>query len=780
MQYYRASLKAMPPAAQAAPPAVALPGAVPATPLGLPSVERPQALSILLAPGNSEAAPGSGGPVTPPYLPSLQSPKPQLPPYDGIVELLAPPASTPENPAKPAVIASAQPGKTLEPVSPPPPATPPAVRSAVPAATTVQLGDNTPRPSVPQTDVTDVLPTARYSESAKAREAEASHAQVAAARAERVRHLKADAAARTGQSHPPPEGPVSLTTQNADYRTPAPNALQVEQPATKPKSPPGGVPDTGAQQYPQPRTQPGTEPKILIARNRPEAKPAAAPATSAPATVATATPAVPKPAAPAKAVVPPASPASPAPPAPAVVAVVPPAHPPAPAAQAAAPALPLPPPPTDAQLRAANLPPLGGIFEGQVPLPLTPRQQTQSELDSLEGSFSGWIGGTGIGRYRAGIAGLDRLYGVEAPAESSSVFSRAARLTVIAQPVFLTSGQIDSEAFSNGYLPYLGTRAANLLVGEQSSNGVGGELQLATRAIGLAVGFTPYEFLVHNFTARALWNVPGGHLSLFGERQPVKDSQLSYAGLYDPGSFLGQRPIWGGVIASGGGARVQFGGGYSTFFVEGQGGILTGEHVQNNLRVSGTAGAIFRVASSQRFGTLELGAALTAKHYQYNEAGLSFGQGGYFSPDTYFLAAAPFSFAGHRGTKFHYQIAGSVGVQLFEQAEAPFFPLDPALQNTFVPSNGATCNPSQAPSYDCGEYPLTDTTSFNYAVNAESSYRFAQHWFAGAFAFANNSNNFDTVSAGFFLRYVFRAQHSPEGYPAGMFRIEGLRPLQIP
>ena len=38
----------------------------------------------------------------------------------------------------------------------------------------------------------------------------------------------------------------------------------------------------------------------------------------------------------------------------------------------------------------------------------------------------------------------------------------------------------------------------------------------------------------------------------------------------------------------------------------------------------------------------------------------------------------------------------------------------------------------------------------------------------------------NAVSAGFFFRYVFSAQHSADGYPPGLFRLDGLRPLQIP
>ena len=51
-----------------------------------------------------------------------------------------------------------------------------------------------------------------------------------------------------------------------------------------------------------------------------------------------------------------------------------------------------------------------------------------------------------------------------------------------------------------------------------------------------------------------------------------------------------------------------------------------------------------------------------------------------------------------------------LGVQTFEQEEAPFYPLDPTLQSAFVPSNAIPCTAGQAPSYNCGEYPLQNST----------------------------------------------------------------------
>ena len=158
-------------------------------------------------------------------------------------------------------------------VAPPPPA--PAVpdkRMGPTAAVPVQLGNDAPHPELPQTEMTDVLPTTRYAPSAKADRAAAAEPEVAAARADRIRRLQAEAAAaaaRSGQANPPPE--QTITTQNAEYTT----QPQVAQPATVPGGPLGKIPDTGAQQYPQPRTPPRSSGQTPITRTRPVARTAA-------------------------------------------------------------------------------------------------------------------------------------------------------------------------------------------------------------------------------------------------------------------------------------------------------------------------------------------------------------------------------------------------------------------------------------------------------------------------------------------------------------------------
>lgn len=789
IKYYNASLKAMPPASPVSKLAADL--GLQASPASgtLPSTDKPQDLSALLAPENSDSAPleVKGESDAPDY--NNQAP---LPPYDSTTQLVPPYMTNPggsqdlaqshamtgssraevqltvqgaasqtlsqAGPAGQQPVGTSQVdanGEVYRPyvayVAPPP-------RTSGNSAVAVQLGDNSPRPMQAQSDVTDVLPTARYAPSARANRAAASHDEVTAARAARIRRLQEDASARTGQSHPPPEDTITVTTENAEY-TAGQSGAQISQPASQPGRQMGRVPDTGAQQYPQPSTPPKPSAQTTITRTRPRTVPAvgAVPAGAPPVVQ----------------------------PAPAVAVVTPPVAPAVPpATQTVRPVYRLAPPPTDAELMARNLQPLGGFLEGQVPIPMTQRQQAETELASLEGSYSGWLGATGIGRYRNGSAGLDRLYDFESPVEASATIARRVRATIIAEPVFLNSGVLNNNGFSSNHVPFLGTLPANsaAIPAQQFSNGIGGELQLATKDIGVAVGYTPYEFLVQNVTGRFRWSTLGGHVTLYGNRQPVKDTQLSYSGLYDPGAStaFSHGPVWGGVIATTGGARLDFRSGITDFYVHGDAGMLTGQHVLNNSRYGGNIGANFQVGNWHNLGNLNIGGALAGMHYDHNESGLTYGQGGYFSPNSYFLASVPISFNGQYKANFHYAISSSLGVQTFEEDTAPFYPLDPTLQAAFVPPAGSSCSAGQAPSYSCGAYPLVDTTSFSYAINSQMSYRFADHWYGGGFVAANNVNNYNSVSAGFFFRYVFRAQRSPDGYPAGMFLVDGLRPLQIP
>ena len=229
---------------------------------------------------------------------------------------------------------------------------------------------------------------------------------------------------------------------------------------------------------------------------------------------------------------------------------------------------------SDEELEQRNLPPLRGpwIRLQRGPKPIDPRAEAEMQLRSIESGYSSWLGGTGIVNYRSGALGFDHLSALEAPFEASAPLGYNARVTLIAKPVFLDSGQADGNSllmvqeYISGKatlvsIPQpLGTLVNTNIAppAQQNAVGIGGELQIAFAHLALAGGYTPYGFLVATFTGRAQCKPGNGPFTFNFSRDSVKDTQLSYAGLRDPGSASAtfQALIWGGVMANQG--NVQF------------------------------------------------------------------------------------------------------------------------------------------------------------------------------------------------------------------------------
>ncbi len=443
-------------------------------------------------------------------------------------------------------------------------------------------------------------------------------------------------------------------------------------------------------------------------------------------------------------------------------------------------------PPSDQMLLARNLPPLRGGYSVEHPAegpPLNERQQTELDLATLEASYSAWMGGSASLRYRSGRSGVERLFDYEVPFEATVVTGQAVRFSVVPKAVFLNSGTLDLSGIdpTTTATPVLGTLPITAITSPapQYASGIGGEIQAVGNNFGVSVGYTPYEFLVSNFTARARVRF-FDHLTLFGERDSVKDTQLSYAGLRDPGSVtpVYSGNIWGGVVSTGGGMRFDFGDEHSGFYVSGDGAALTGYHVLDNTKIEGTMGAYFRVKVFPGVGSLNVGGSFFAMHYAHNELPLTYGNGGYFSPEIYFLGSVPITFNGYAGTRWHYQVSAALGVQTFEQDTAPYFPLDPVQQAGAF----SGCTLVSIAQKNCGtaEVAKSTSTGANFNIGGEFSYHIAEHWYVGGAFAANNTNNYTMVQPTFFARYLFKPQYPTETYPTGLFPTEGLRPLRIP
>ncbi len=409
--------------------------------------------------------------------------------------------------------------------------------------------------------------------------------------------------------------------------------------------------------------------------------------------------------------------------------------------------------------------------------PLTPREQIEQQLAVIQGASSPWSGGTASVDYRSGQPGFDRLAMFSSQGETSAMIGPGIRATFILKPVLLDAGTADGTSTLRQ-----GTLAATSTPDTQSAAGTGGEVQIQTANFGLRGGVTPRGFLVQNFVGGVYIHPPAAHFAIDFSRDPVMDTQLAFAGLRDQGSettATGGYPLaastkaaggitgnpWGGVIANSAEFKVNYGDNLSGWYLQAGGQYLTGLHVATNRRIDGDGGAYWSAWQSPEFGRLTVGMNFFAMHYARNLRYFTYGQGGYFSPGAYMLAAVPLTFNGHYGLRWHYRATGSLGLQAFQEDSAAYFPLDPSLQS----SQGNLT------------YPQRTSVGTNYDLQAETAYAVSEHWFVGAYAAFNNTRDYASDKVGFFLRFLPRPQPiNEEVGPTGLFPVQGMRPLQTP
>jgi tetratricopeptide (TPR) repeat protein len=445
----------------------------------------------------------------------------------------------------------------------------------------------------------------------------------------------------------------------------------------------------------------------------------------------------------------------------------------------------------DLEAQPQSLPPLRGPWTAQPVVHETdPRSETENQLAAIDAGYSPWRGGTGYISHRTGTAGFDQLEILEAPFEVSTTIGGSSRLTAIVLPSLLDSGVADGSSTDQ-----LGTLAAGAKPAQQNSAGVGGEVQLTTSNLGLSAGTTPRGFLVPNITGRISVHPASGPMKLDFVREGIKDSQLSYAGLRDPGSISSSYAgnIWGGVISNAGNVQYSRGDDASGYYAGFGGQYITGLNVLTNNRVDGVAGAYWKVMKVPDSYDLTVGANFFAMHYAHNLRFFTYGQGGYFSPSVYFLANIPFTVNGQYGANIHYKVAGALGLQAFQEDSSLYYPTHVyTTTSVTVPTPVQVGNraghlrpvlpvtPVAPAPFNNPSYPAQSVVGGNYDVHAEISDHVVDRWYVGGFLSLNNTRDYASQTIGFFIRYMQRPQDLNEGEPTGLFPSQGFRPMLVP
>ena len=386
---------------------------------------------------------------------------------------------------------------------------------------------------------------------------------------------------------------------------------------------------------------------------------------------------------------------------------------------------------------------------------LAVQQQATERLDEIEASYSGWLGGTGYLSHFSGTPGITQLTDVEIPVEASTPIGDRARVTAVARPVYLNSGSYAGVAGQP-----LGTLTTNMHAPAVPMTGVGGSIQVATRNLAASLGSTPSGFPVMNLTAAGMFHVPHNPWTLSFSRDSIRESQLSYAGLHDPANTSN---VWGGVVANAGTVQYARGNSQAGWYATASAGVVTGRHVAANPQFTADAGE-YRQVWARTEVSLRVGINFYAQHNTRNELLFTYGHGGYFSPEYYFLPAVPLTLSGSSARRFHYEFSGSMGPQIFRQASALYFPLDASLQ---------AARGNQI-------YPAQSTVSLNYGAGGKAAYLVGEHFRFEGFFSLNNADNYNQQIVGLSLHYLFRRQRFSRTHPAGWFPYSGLRPYPVP
>lgn len=354
--------------------------------------------------------------------------------------------------------------------------------------------------------------------------------------------------------------------------------------------------------------------------------------------------------------------------------------------------------------------------------------QMEDEVEAVDNRNTPLVVTGGVGTGRIGDPGIDELIIVDSLLGSAYTGNDRVRFGIEGHGVYAFSGTPDGSSTQ-----LYGTLPAGAIFGTQSKTGYSGLAQLSTNTFGMAFGTSPQGFAVHNLIGGIRFRPINGWLTIEGVRDSVKDSLLSYAGARDPGTGI----RWGGVVANTATVRVDSAPStnvrYKTIGEYASGGysFLQGLNVPDNWSAGGNAGLYWQIVQG-----LTVGANVNAMHYDKNLNYFSFGQGGYFSPQQYYLASIPISWYS-RHPRFEYLFKFSGGVQYLQQDASPFYPVSPG---------SALVTP--------GIYAGATSTAPNYDAEIRLGYRVSPHVYFDTFATANNARNYYTQSAGFSLKFM--------------------------
>ena len=256
------------------------------------------------------------------------------------------------------------------------------------------------------------------------------------------------------------------------------------------------------------------------------------------------------------------------------------------------------------------------------------------------------------------------------------------------------------------------------------------------------LGTTPLGFLVQDVVGGVKYDGKLGDVGFKVDvsRRPVTSSLLSYAGARDP--VTGE--VWGGVRSNG----IDLG--LSRYEQDWDAAVTVGFHRLTGRKVPGNNEFSARLSTDHELihrddVEVSLGATLTQWNYVRELSHYTFGQGGYYSPQSYTSLGLPLEWTGRIG-RWSYRLKGSVSYAWSRSNDSPFYPGDQALQ--------AMATGSPLPSgYSRPVYGGGSSSGIGYAAQGALEYQINRDYFIGG-AFDLDRSAY--YSPNFFTLYLRR------------------------
>ena len=312
--------------------------------------------------------------------------------------------------------------------------------------------------------------------------------------------------------------------------------------------------------------------------------------------------------------------------------------------------------------------------------------QIQSEIAQMSSDSGPRVDVETGYRQRSGETGLSQLDEIKGSARFSTS-AAGGRIYAKAEASVIDAGRPTGSGLAR-----FGTNAtaeAQGIVDQAESNLTNADTQHASGvaftagyesdAIQAEVGTTPIGMGKTKLTFRAAATPKLSETvraSAFIENKPVTDSVVSYAGTRDP--VTGER--WGQVMRLGAGGGLSYDHNGNGVYGEARYYRFDGTNVVSNEGFEANVGGYLRAWQGEH-GSLTVGMNVNYQGYKNSQNFFTFGNGGYFSPQSFISVGFPINYA-MEDERFVARASFTPGFQSYSQDESPLYPGDITAQST--------------------------------------------------------------------------------------------------